>query len=1059
MRKKIILAFMATAMTTTNALAQEASQNGIADEMESTNLEPTFNEWQNLQVNEVNRYPMHTDFPVSDKLSLDGIWKFNWVANADERPADFYKTDIDDSAWKEMTVPGMWELNGFGDPEYVNIGFAWRGHFDDLPPMVPSKDNHIGSYRRKITIPDEWDGKQVIAHFGSVTSNIYLYVNGKFVGYAEDSKVAAEFDITPFLQKGENLIAFQTFRWCDGSWSEDQDFWRLSGVARQSYLYAKDKEHQLVDVRVNPDLTDEYRNGILDVAVKVKGDVHAYFELLDKDGRQVTSAIADKIDEGKASVKMKVDNPRKWTAETPELYTLRVSAVSPDTSRVNYETTDIKVGFRKIEIKNAQLLVNGKPILIKGADRHEIDPDGGYVMSEERMLQDIKVMKRLNINAVRTSHYPNDPRWYDLCDKYGIYVVAEANQESHGFGYGNDAFAGTSMFANPILERNQHNVSVYYNHPSIIIWSLGNETKYSKNFDEAYTWIKRQDPGRPVQYEQAGRTGKATDIFCPMYYSVADCEKYAKDDSFQRPLIQCEYNHTMGNSGGNLADYWELIRKYPKFQGGFDWDFSDQALRKKTDYDAKRSLADYEKKAASLNPGTGNQEEYCYGGDYNSYDPSDNNFNCNGIIGPDRQLNPHAYELAYQYQNIWVNPIEINTGILKVKNENFFRDLSNVKLEWKYIDADGKVVDQGVVDKLDVAPQEEKVVPLLVSGFKAHYLNVDFKLKSDEPLMEAGQTVAYQQFATKYAEAGLADSIVESKEKIKVIDKKEQPEIKIVGKNFEYSFDKTTGFLNHIVYYGIERIAEGGCLKPNFWRAVTDNDMGASLQKKFGVWKNPKINLVSLDAEKDDITKVEAKYEMPDVKAQLNITYSLTPDGIIRVQMDMVADSAAKVSDMFRYGMTLEMAKNVENIDYFGRGPIENYSDRKDFARIGRYKQAVGKQFFPYIRPQETGSKQDVKWWTMTNEEGVGLKFSTVNKNETLSMSALHYSIADLDEGDKKKQRHFYQVQESKFTNVSIDAVQMGVGGTNSWGAWPLDKYRVHYGNRTLRFSITPVQP
>ena len=1043
MRTRLYTALMA-AMTASGTMAQ------------TIGMEPTYNEWQNLDVNEINRFPLHTDFPVADRLSLDGMWKFLWVANADQRPADFYKTDLDDSNWKQMVVPGIWEMNGYGDPEYVNSGFAWRGHFDEQPPMVPTKDNHVGSYRRTITIPDNWDGKQVIAHFGSVTSNIYLYVNGQFAGYAEDSKVAAEFDITPYLKKGDNLIAFQTFRWCDGSWDEDQDFWRLSGVARENYLYAKNKDCQLVDLRVVPDLTDDYTNGVLDIKAKVKGKATASFELIDSKGNVVASTTVDKITDGMASTQLHVDAPQKWTAETPNLYTLNVKVNANDKAKTLCEETNVKVGFRKIEIKNAQLLVNGQPILIKGADRHEIDPDGGYVVSVERMIHDIKVMKRLNINAVRTCHYPNDPRWYALCDEYGLYVVAEANQESHGFGYGKNAVAGTPLFATQIMERNQHNVSIYYNHPSIITWSLGNETRYSKNFDDAYDWIKQQDQSRPVQYEQAGRTGHATDIFCPMYYSVENCERYAKDDTYQRPLIQCEYNHTMGNSGGNLAEYWQLVRKYPKYQGGFDWDFVDQGLHKTPHYDASRTLADYERKAASLEPGTGNQEKYCYGGDYNGYDPSDNNFNCNGIIGPDRQLNPHAYEVAYQYQNIWATPIEVANGILKVKNEFFFRNLDNVKLDWNIIDGNGKVIDNGTVEHLDIAPQEEKVVPLAVSGVKGQYLNVEFKLKSDEPLMKAGQTIAYQQFATKDAVLGQTDSIGSFKEKLKIVDKKGAPSIVISGKSCQFSFDRKTGFLTHLIYNGVERIAAESSLKPNFWRAVTDNDMGAGMQKKFKAWKSPALNLLSLTAEKGEQTKVNAAYDMPDVKARLNISYILTPDGVVRVEMAMKTDTA-KVSDLLRYGMTMQLDKDVDLIEYFGRGPIENYSDRKECMPLGLYKQTVDGQFFPYIRPQENGAKQDVKWWSITNAEGTGIKISSLLPDAGLSMSALHYEQAALDEGDEKKQRHSYQVPESNYTNLCIDAAQMGLGGTNSWGAWPLDKYRLHYADRTLKFSITPV--
>ena len=578
----------------------------------TTIQQPTYTEWHDLQVNAINRFPLHTNFftyPaddwVSEKdgkivskdilhmnkaeskyfLSLDGTWKFNWVANADQRPTDFYKEDLDDSKWKTMNLPGIWEMNGFGDPEYVNVGFGWRGHFDQQPPAVPTKDNHVGSYRRIIDIPANWDGKQVVAHFGSVTSNIYLYVNGKFAGYAEDSKVAAEFDITPYLKKGKNLIAFQTFRWCDGSWDEDQDFWRLSGVARESYLFARDAQLHLEDIRVTPDLVNNYKDGVLNISTKVKGNGKLNFILFDKEGKQVATATG-LAKNGTANITMNVENPHKWNAETPYLYTLQVSlmgAQKKDAMKAA-SMTPVKVGFRKVEIKNKQFLVNGQPVLIKGANRHEMDPDGGYVLSMERMIQDIKIMKRLNINAVRTCHYPDDPRWYELCDEYGIYVVAEANQESHGFQYGDDAAAKKPMFAKQILERNQHNVSMYFNHPSVVTWSMGNETVMGDNFLQAYKWIKSQDQSRPVQYEQAHR-GEGTDIFCPMYYPVSACEKYNVNQEAILFNASFKDNIRFGKTdatdeeianAAKIANAYEFITKS---EHGFDTNIGDRGGR------------------------------------------------------------------------------------------------------------------------------------------------------------------------------------------------------------------------------------------------------------------------------------------------------------------------------------------------------------------------------------------------------------------------------------------------------------------------------------------------
>ena len=1037
--------------------------------------QPTFTEWHDLQVNEINRLPLHTlhfaydpnDFPGTgaeylDKkqsmnyMSLDGTWKFNWVANADQRPTDFYKTDLDDSKWKNIQMPGNWEMLGYGQPEYVNVGFAWRGHFNQQPPAVPTKDNHVGSYRREINIPSNWDGKRVIAHFGSVTSNIYLYVNGKFAGYAEDSKVAAEFDITPFLKKGKNLIAFQSFRWCDGSWCEDQDFWRLSGPARENYLYARSKDHRLLDVRVETELKNNYKDGALNITAKLQGNTLAYFGLYDPDGKEVIVTGTDNVKNGVAKYQLRVKNVRKWSAETPNLYTLVVSPIQNGGMYAPYEIIQVKVGFRKVEIKNKQLLVNGQPVLLKGANRHEMDPDEGYNVSEKRMIQDIMMMKRLNINAVRTCHYPDDPRWYDLCDKYGLYVVAEANQESHGFQYGDDAAAKKPEFAKQIMERNQHNVSMFYNHPSIITWSLGNETVMGDNFIQAYKWIKSQDKTRPVQYEQA-RRGEGTDIFCPMYYPVAASEKYAKDPNSPMPLIQCEYNHTMGNSGGNLSDYWNLIRKYPILQGGFDWDFVDQALHRKI------------VKPMSILPYKMNNEElrkieYCYGGDYNKYDPSDNNFNCNGIIGPDRQLNPHAYEVAYQYQNIWAKMVSAEAGQVSVYNENFFRDLSNYALAWS-LEEDGVETQNGTIADLDVPAQQTRTFTIpydrsKITG-KEVFLNIDFRLKNAEPLLTAGQVVAYAQLpvVTKQACEGDCSKLLaegHGKKKMKLAAKKDNV-IAVTTPNLTFKLDRTTGLISEYAYNGKSMLGEGGTLKPNFWRAPTDNDMGAGLQKKFKVWKNPQMNLKNIDVKKDkkaNTVTIVTSFDMPEVQGQMDITYLVFANtGAVKVTEDFKATEGAKVSDMFRFGMLLQMPYSMEKSTYYGRGPIENYSDRKDCMRIAIYNDDADNQYFPYIRPQESGTKSDIRWWKQTDATGLGLQ---VKSCAPFYASALHFDTEELDDGDEKEQRHSFDLKKSKFTNLFLDAAHMGVGGENSWGAWPLEKYRVHYGNKTFNFVLIP---
>ena len=695
----------------------------------------SFNEWLDPEVNAVNRAPMHAaNFAFrngenaalsqerqksANYLSLNGTWKFNWVNDADQRPTDFWRKDFNDKGWDNIQVPGIWELNGYGDPIYVNTQYAWQSFFKNNPPLVPTENNHVGTYRREIFVPADWKGKEIFAHFGSVTSNIYLWVNGKYVGYSEDSKLETEFNLTPYLIPGkENLICFQIFRWCDGSYLEDQDFFRFSGVARDSYLFARDKK-RIADIRVTPDLENNYTDGILNIDLSLTANAPVDLILKDAAGNTVANATASKS----GRTVMKVNNPLKWTAETPNLYTLTASMKGSD------EVIPVNVGFRKIELTGKQILVNGKPVLFKGANRHELDPDGGYVVSPERMLQDIELMKKLNINAVRTCHYPDDPLWYDLCDKYGIYVVAEANIESHGMGYGEETLAKNPAYKKAHMERNQRNVQRNFNHPSIIFWSLGNEAGYGPNFTDAYEWIKKEDPSRAVQYEQARADGM-TDIFCPMYYGYDGMQKYAEKSDITKPLIQCEYAHAMGNSLGGFKEYWDLIRKYPSLQGGFIWDFVDQAVRTK---------------------GKDGVEIYAYGGDFNDYDGSDNNFCVNGIVSPDRVPNPHADEISYYYQNIWTTPADLASGKLKVYNENFFRDLSDLNLDWVVLN-NGVPVRSGRIDNINVAPGKTESISIPygeISGEGEWLLNVDYTLKNAEGLLPAGHSIAREQFLLK----------------------------------------------------------------------------------------------------------------------------------------------------------------------------------------------------------------------------------------------------------------------------------------------------------------------
>lgn len=1007
-------------------------------------------EWKNPEINAVNRAPMHTNYfayssseeaAKADKenssnfMTLNGIWKFNWVKNADARPTDFYRTDYNDKGWGQMKVPGVWEMNGYGDPIYVNVGYAWRSQYKNNPPYVPIENNHVGSYRKEIIIPAEWSGKEIFAHFGSVTSNMYLWVNGKYVGYSEDSKLEAEFNLTKYLKPGKNLIAFQVFRWCDGTYLEDQDFFRYSGVGRNCYLYSRNKKY-IQDIRVTPDLDSNYTNGTLNVALNLNGSGTVELNLTDPAGKSVATAQVN--GNGQKSVVMDVSNPEKWTAETPNLYTLTATLKNGSNT---LEVIPVKVGFRKIELKGGQILVNGQPVLFKGADRHEMDPDGGYVVSRERMLQDILRMKQLNINAVRTCHYPDDNLWYDLCDQYGIYVVAEANIESHGMGYGKETLAKNPSYKKAHMERNQRNVQRGYNHPSIIFWSLGNEAGYGPNFEQCYTWIKNEDKTRAVQYEQAG-TNEFTDIFCPMYYDYDACKKYS-EGNIDKPLIQCEYAHAMGNSQGGFKEYWDLIRKYPKYQGGFIWDFVDQSNHWKN----KDGI-----------------DIYGYGGDFNKYDASDNNFNDNGLISPDRRPNPHAHEVGYFYQSIWTTPGDLSKGEIKVYNENFFRDLSAYYMEWQLL-ANGEVMQTGVVQDLNVAPQQTATLKLnlnteKICPCKELLLNVTYKLKAAETLMPAGSTVAYDQLTIrpytakalelKNQKASNLDIVVP------VIKDNDHNYLIVEGENFIIEFNKHNGYLSRYEADGMQLLNPGAQLTPNFWRAPTDNDYGAGLQHRYAVWKNPGLKLTSLKQSiENEQAIVQAEYEMKAVKGKLFLTYVINNEGAVKVTQKMEAGKEEKVSDMFRFGMQMQMPENFNEVEYYGRGPVENYADRNHSTLIGKYRQKVAEQFYPYIRPQETGTKTDLRWWRVLNISGNGLQFVG---DAPFSASALNYSIESLDDGVQKDQRHSPEVAKAPFTNLCIDKVQMGLGCVNSWGTLPLEKYRVPYQDYEFSFILTPVR-
>ena len=1012
------------------------------------------NEWLDPNVNAVNRLPMHTDFfayenaelaaagerAASERfLSLNGEWRFAWVANADKRPTDFYRVDYSDSHWDTMQVPGLWELNGYGDPQYINIGYRWREQLRNDPPNVPTERNAVGSYRRTIDIPASWNGKQIVASFGSVTSNIYLWVNGRYVGYSEDSKLEAEFDITRYVKPGANLIAFQVFSLCDGSYLEDQDFFRFSGVGRDCFLYAREKNH-IEDIRYTASLDGSFKNGIVDLEMEfpsaAKGST-VEVTLTDPLGMAVASQSL-RVAGAKASLTLDVGGVKPWSAEIPTLYDLTVTLSSGGRT---VEAIPFRVGFRNVEIKGGQLLVNGRPILVKGANRHEMDPDNGYIVSRDRMLQDIRLMKEYNINAVRTCHYPDNNLWYELCDRYGIYVVAEANVESHGMGYGERTLAKNQAYAKAHLERNQRNVQRSFNHPSVIIWSLGNEAGNGPNFTACYEWIKSFDPSRPVQYEQA-HGGDNTDIMCPMYMDYRRATEYSRGNP-AKPLIQCEYAHAMGNSMGGFGEYWDLIRAEPHYQGGFIWDFVDQSQR------VRRADGSW---------------IYAYGGDWNPYDGHDFNFCNNGLFSPDRLPNPHTEEVGYYHQSVWTTVVDVANGRVEVYNEYFFRDLSNVRMVWTVL-CDGREI-LGGSEALDIAPQGKQQFTLPYTGkLPARgelMLNVEYRLENGEPMLPAGFCIARQQLPLRSynfaaSTPALANRSVDrhTPAGTVVVRDNDRNYLVVRSENFQVDFRRSDGLITLYRAGGVDYLAKGTSLQPNFWRAPTDNDFGAELQIKNAVWRDPGMKLTSLDHEmRDGMAVVTAKYDLTGPGVKLEISYTINNTGEIAVrQMLDTKGGKSDVPDMLRFGMRMVMPEDFDRIDYYGRGPVENYSDRKDSQFLGLWHQTVDEQFYAYDRPQETGTKSDIRWWRQADVSGRGLRFTSP---AAFSASALRYSQESLDEGLAKHNMHPADLEKDSRVWLCIDGAQYGLGCINSWGQLPLPEYRLPCADRVFEFTISP---
>lgn len=974
---------------------------------------------------------------ASNYLLLNGVWKFNWVRDSEERPRDFYKNDYDISSWNSIKVPSNWEVEGYGIPIYVNASYPFqKGEL--APPDIPDGYNPVGSYKRSFTVPAGWNGKEIFIHLGAVKSAFYIWVNGEKVGYSQGSKLPAEFDLTNFVKPGENNIALEVYRWSDGSYLECQDFWRISGIERDVYLYARPKVY-INDYFAKAGLTDNYKTGDFNLDVEVsnvlsklqKGSVSIEIE---RDNNIIYTASKHFQSAANESTTLNfstiVPNVATWSAEIPNLYQLTIQL--KDKKGTVKEVISRKIGFRTSEVKNGRFLLNGEAILFKGVNRHEHDPITGHVISKEDMLKDVQIFKQNNINAVRTSHYPNDPYWYELCDQYGIYVIDEANIESHGMGYDlTRTLANNPAWLKAHMERTERMIERDKNHPSIVIWSLGNEAGNGYNFYNTYLLAKKMDETRPTQYERAGLEWNS-DLYVPMYATPEDVEKYANNPHWEKSLIQCEYAHAMGNSMGGFKEYWDLYEKYDKLQGGFIWDFVDQGIK------------------ITKN----GKEIYAYGGDFGPEGtPSDNNFLNNGLVQPDRKLNPHMYEVKHIQQDIKFYEANLSEKKIAIKNWHFFKDLSNYNFVWEIL-ANGEVVEKGTLKTLNVAPQETKVVEIpfqtkLSSGVE-YFLNVKALVKFAEPLVNANYEIAYEQFpltdlvsyvapkSTEMLNVKAADSIIQVK-----------------GENFVIDFNKKTGYLTRYIFKGEILIEKGPQI--NFWRAPVDNDYGAGTQNKFKEWKyigeNEAVNFKIQNISKSEVF-ISFSREILNGDATYTESFLINGNGSIKVTNDLNAKKGTH-SNLYRFGNKMELPKDYYNMRWYGKGPFEAYSDRQHAAKVGLFTSTVSEQYFPYIRPQENGNKLDVRWVELTKSNGTGLK---IIGEKPLFVSALNYSIEDLDSGDQKTQQHAGELTPRKEVFVNIDGFQQGLGGINSWGRLPLEQYRLPYQSYKFSYWMVPIK-
>jgi len=1013
--------------------------------------------WLDETITEENRLPMHTDFVTfpntsqivnsdwresSAYLSLNGPWKFKWADSPSKLPANFESLTYDDHLWANFQVPANWELNGYGFPMYTTSGFEFTYLIGKPnPPIVPMDFNPTAVYRREVVIPEDWQGKPIILHIGAAKSNLSVWVNGQYVGYGEDSKLPSEFDVTRYLRKGKNLITMRVMRWGVANYLEDQDMWRLSGITRDCYLLARQPIY-LRDIQLAPTLNDSFDEGQLNTKLifnqSSQDELRAEVSL-HRNGRLV-SVKTVKVSGQEMDIAQTIERPALWSAEMPNLYQVTVRLI--DHEGKLSEVVPQQVGFRRVEIKEGQLHVNGQPILIKGINRHETDPVTGHVISKENMLRDVQLMKKFNINAVRTSHYPNAEYWLQLCDQYGLYVIDEANIESHGMGYDlSYTMANRPTWEKAHVARVERLIQRDRNHPSVIIWSMGNEAGNGYNFYRAYLRMKELDKSRPVQYERAVnnygelRFDWNTDLIVPMYASPSAMENYAaRNPKPQRPFIQCEYAHAMGNSLGNFKDYWDIIRANKGiFQGGYIWDFVDQCFIK---INAKGDTV------------------YTYGGDYEPKEAiTDWNYASKGIFYANRTPYPHAWEMKKVYQDIHSSLMKEKK--IQVYNERFFTGLDNVELQWELI-VDGKKAQSGLISHLNVLPQQYGVlsIPYQTDARGEKFLNLTYRLKKAEPLFPMGHIIATEQLSL----GGVFQPKTTIVAQGKIKTERKDGNLIISAKQLQMEFDLKSGWLTRYHYKGRDLMDEHALFKTNYWRAPNDNDFGANTPEKLKSWKQvtDSIELLEIRSELiDSLVYVYAAYKMPQVYGQLAMKYCINQRGEMRVSQSFTADTTKKVAVLPRFGMQWIMPAGFEAINYYGRGPQENYIDRNFASHVGIYKQTVDQQYFPYVMPQETGNKTDVRWMEIRNKQGEGLFFTA---DSTFSMSALHYFDKDLDDGPKRQQRHAADLVKRKQTQVNIDLRQMGVGGINSWGAWPLHEYTLPYKDYSFSFVLKPVE-